>query len=161
VQSIDAIINESNDVREVKRAVGIKLLEQGLSPAAISAVLQVSVQWVSKWKGKYEAQGAVGLLVGYQGSRGYLTAQEKQAIADWIKGHTSLSVEAVRDYVEKAYGVVYQSKESYYQLLEAGGMSCHQSEKANPKHNEAQVQERRATIKKNWRPIAVKSNVAS
>lgn len=113
--SIDSIINESTDVRAVKRALGIKMLEQGLSPVSISEVLNVSVQWVSKWKRRYEAEGAEGLLVGYQGSAGYLTEEAKEAIVKWIAGQPSLSVEAVRDYVENAYGVVYQSKESYYQ----------------------------------------------
>jgi putative transposase len=47
--------------------------------------------------------------------------------------------------------VVYQSKQSYYELLEAGGMSDHRSEKGNPKRDEAQVLERREEIKKNWR----------
>lgn len=161
MQSIDEIINESGDVREVKRALGIKLLEQGMSPGQISQVLNVSVQWVSKWKGKYETEGAVGLLVGYQGSAGYLSEEAKGAIVGWIEEQATVTVEAVRDYVESAYGVVYQSKESYYQLLEAGGMSCHQSEKANPKRQEAQVQERREVIKKNWRRTVPKSKAAS
>jgi len=38
-------------------------------------------------------------------------------------------VEALRDYIEEQYGVVYRSKQSYYELLEAGGMSYHRSEK--------------------------------
>ena len=161
MQSIDEIINESGDVREVKRALGIKLLEQGMSPSQISQVLNVSVQWVSKWKGKYETSGAAGLLVGYQGSVGYLAETAKTAIVGWIEKQTTVTVEEVQDYVEREYGVVYQSKESYYQLLEAGGMSCHQSEKANPKRQETQVQERREVIKKNWRRIVPKSKMVS
>lgn len=43
-----------------------------MSPGQISEVLNVSVQWVSKWKGKYETAGATGLLVSYQGTVGYL-----------------------------------------------------------------------------------------
>ena len=57
----------------------------------------------------------------------------------------------MRDYVEERYGVVYQSKQSYYDLLEVGGMSYHRSEKVNPKRDEAQVLARREEIKKNWR----------
>lgn len=161
MQSIDEIINESGDVREVKRALGIKLLEQGMSPGQISEVLNVSVQWVSKWKGKYERAGATGLLVGYQGSVGYLPAAAKAAIVGWIEKQATVTVEEVRDYVEREYEVVYQSKASYYQLLEAGGMSYHQSEKANPKRQDTQVQERREAIKKNWRRTVPKSKVAS
>jgi len=69
----------------------------------------------------------------------------------WIGGQETLSVEGLRDYVEVTYGVVYQSKQSYYDLLSAGGMSYHKSDKQNPKHDEAQVQTRREELKKNLR----------
>ena len=60
-------------------------------------------------------------------------------------------MEALRDYGEEQYGVVYRSKHSYYELLEAGGMSDHRSEKHNPKRDEGQILARREEIKKNWR----------
>ena len=61
-----------------------------------------------------------------------------------------MSVEAVRDYVEERYGVVYHAKQSYYELLDAGGMSYHRSEQSNPKRDEAQILARREEIKKTW-----------
>ena len=158
--SLDEIINVSSDVREVKRALSIKMLQNGLTALAVSDLLNVSVQWVSKWKVKYEAEGADGLAVGYVGSVGYLTDQERNAVVLWIKGQKTLSVEQVRDYVEAQYEVVYQSKQSYYDLLEAGGMSYHHSEKQNPKRDEEQVQARREEIKKNWQPTTRPSNAA-
>lgn len=151
--SLDEIINGSKDVREVKRALSVKMVEQGLPPAKVSALLNVSLPFVSKWKGIYEAEGAVGLLLGYQGGTSYLSDVQRAAVVDWIKGYDTLSVEALRDYLEATYGVAYQSKQSYYDLLEAGGMSYHQSEKVNPKRDEAQVQARREEIKKRWHRI--------
>ena len=59
-----------------------------------------------------------------------------------------MSVEAGRDYVEERYGVVYHSKQSYYELLDAEGMSYHRSEKHNPKRDEALILARREEIKK-------------
>ena len=59
-------------------------------------------------------------------------------------------MEAVRDYVEALYGVVYQSKRSYYDLLEAGGLSSHRREKKKPNRDEAQVLARREEMKKTW-----------
>ena len=53
MHDIDAIINEATDAREVKRAVSVKMGQQGLSPAQICQVLKVSLQSVSKWKGQY------------------------------------------------------------------------------------------------------------
>ena len=160
MKSIEAIISESRDVREVKRALSVKLLQSGLSAIGVSEVLNVSVQYVSKWKVKYEAEGAEALGIGYQGRESYLTEHERSTAVEWIQQQETVSVEQVRDYVEAEYGVVYASKQSYYELLAAGGMSYHKSEKENPKRDEAQVQARREEIKKNWHPIARPSSGA-
>ena len=148
MKSLDELINESRDVREVKRALSVKMLKNGTSATAVSELLNVSLQYVSKWKVIYDTQGTDGLGVGYQGSERYLTEQARKAIVGWIKQQETLSVEQMRDYLETEYGIVYQSKQSYYELLEAGGMSYHKSQKQNPKRDEAQVQARREEIKK-------------
>jgi transposase len=53
--------------------------------------------------------------------------------------------------MQQQYEVVYQSAQSYYELMHAAGLSYHKSQKVNPQRDEALVQERRAAIKKNWR----------
>ena len=160
MESLDEMISESRDAREVKRALSVKMLKNGLSATVVSELLNVSLQYVSKWKVIYEAEGSDGLGLGYQGSESYLTEQERSAVVAWIKSQETLSVEQVRDYLEVEYGIVYQSKQSYYDLLEAGGMSYHKSQKQNPKRDEAQVQARREEIKKNWHRIAKPSSAA-
>ena len=157
MHDIDEIINEATDAREVKRAVSVKMGQQGFSPMQICQVLNVSLQYVSKWKGQYEAEGAAALRMKYRGSEGYLRVEEREEILHWIGAQETVSVEAVRDYVEERYGVVYHSKQSYYELLEAGGMSYHRSEKSNPKRDGAQILARREEIKKNWRRTGTKS----
>lgn len=151
MDDIDEIINEAKDAREVKRAVSVKMSVQGLSPVQICHGLNVSLQYVSKWKGLYETGGGAALRLGYRGSESHVQEAQREAILQWIGGQETLSVEALRDYIEEQYGVVYRSKQSYYELLEAGGMSYHRSEKHNPKRDEAQVLARREEIKKNWR----------
>jgi transposase len=148
MQDLDEIINEATEAREVKRAVSVKMGQQGFSSAQICQVLNVAPQYVSKWKGQYEAAGAVALRLGHRGSEGYVEAAQWQEIVQWIGAHETLTVEVVRDHVEERYRVVYQSQQAYYELLEAGGMSYHRSEKVNPKRDEAQVLGRREEIKK-------------
>jgi transposase len=114
-------------------------------------VLNVSLQYVSKWKGRYDTGGGAALRLGYRGSESYLQEEQRQAILRWVGAWETISVEALRDYVEEQYGVVYRSKQSDYELLEAGGRSYHRSEKANPKRDEAQILARREEIKKTWR----------
>jgi transposase len=112
MHSLDAIINESKDVREVKRALSVKLVLHGIAPTHICAFLNVSPQYVSKWKVQYEAEGAAALLLGYRGSESYLSAEQRSEVERWIRTHQTLTVEQVRDYLEEQYGVVYQSKQS-------------------------------------------------
>jgi putative transposase len=158
MHDLDEIINEARDAREVKRAVSVKMSAQGCSPVQISQVLNVSVQYVSKWRGLYEAEGGEALRLGYRGSESYLEEGQRQAILQWIGERETVSVEALRDYIEEQYGVVYRSKQSYYEFLDAGGMSYHRSEKDNPRRDEARVLARREEIKKNWRRGGRRSN---
>ena len=157
--NLDEIINESKDVREVKRALSVKMVEQGIAPGTISELLNVSMQYVSKWKLIYQTEGTDGLALGYQGSQSYLNEGQREEVIAWINSHKTLSVEELRDYLETTYAVVYASKQSYYDLLEAGGMSYHKSQKANPKRDEAQVQAKREEIKKNWQHIGMPSRM--
>ena len=87
----------------------------------------------------------------YRGSESYLSVEQRQDIEDWLGARETITLEEVRDEIEARYGIVYQSKQSYYDLLDASGLSYHRTEKGNPKRNEAQVLERREEIKKNWR----------
>lgn len=97
MRDLDEIINESKDVREVKRAVSVKMERNGMPPAQIGQYLNVSPQYVSKWKGQYEAGGAETLGLGYRGSEGYLSAEQRREVEEWIGGHETVTVEEVRD----------------------------------------------------------------
>ena len=101
MQDLDEIINEAKDAREVKRAVSVKMSAQGFSPVQICQVLNVSLQYVSKWKGLYEAEGGVALRLGYRGSESYLEEGQRQAILEWVEARETVSVEVLRDYSEE------------------------------------------------------------
>ena len=122
-----------------------------MAAEAVGEVLQVTPRAVRAWRQRYEQEGMEGLHVRYRGSESYLRVEQRQALEDWLGSQETITVEEVRDEIEARYGIVYQSKQSYYDLLEASGLSYHRTEKGNPKRNEAQVLERREEIKKNWR----------
>jgi putative transposase len=142
------LIEETTDVRELKRAVSVKLSEEGMATEAIGAVLQVTPRAVRKWRRRYEREGVDGLHVRNRGSESYLSVEQRQALEDWLGAQETITLEEVRDESEARYGIVYQSKQSYSELLDARGLSYHRTEKGNPKRNEAQVLERRDEIKK-------------
>lgn len=148
METLDDLISYAKDARETKRALSVKMVRSGMPPQQISQFLNVSEQYISKWKGVYEQAGASGLHLGYQGRRAFLTPEERLAVGAWIKAHQTLRVEEVRDYLADQYGVLYQSKQSYYDLLAEGGMSYHHSEPVNPKRDEEQILQKREEIKK-------------
>lgn len=148
--TIDDMISTSPDPREIKRALSVKMLHSGLTPKIIAEILNVSEQFVSKWKIRYEQEGAAGLALAYQGKAAYLQPEQEQAVVAWIQEHETLSIETLCTHIEEEYGVLYRSKQSYYALLSAGGMSYHRTLATNPKRDEAQILEKREEIKKKW-----------
>jgi len=144
------LIEETTDVRELKRALSVRLGEEGIATETIGAVLQVTPRVVRTWRKRYEQEGVEGLHLRYRGSESYLSVEQRQEIEDWLGRQETITLEEVRDEIEARYGIVYQSKQSYYDLLDAGGLSYHRTEKGNPQRNEEQVLERREEIKKNW-----------
>ena len=109
---------------------------------------------MSKWKTIYENEGANALRLNYKGGTGFLIDFQRQEIICFIRNKPHYSVEDLRDFIETRYGVVYQSKQSYYDLLKEAGLSWHRTQAANPRRDEDGVLLKREEIKKNWRPIA-------
>ena len=145
------LIEETSDVRELKRAVCVKLRVGGMPTEAVSEVLHLPPRTVRAWYQQYEQEGVEGLRVKYRGSESYLSVEQRHEMEDWLGAQETITVEEVRDEIEARYGISYQSKQSYYDLMDASGLSYHRTEKGNPRRNEAQVLERRDEIKKNWR----------
>jgi putative transposase len=55
--------------------------------------------------------------------------------------------EELRDYLESEYGVLYKSKQSYYDLLHEGGINWKKNENVNPERDEEKVAAQRKIIK--------------
>ncbi len=146
--NLEDIINKSEDVMELKRSLAVNMSQDGMEASAICRILKVSLSYVSKWKIIYEREGAEGLLLKYKGSESYLSAESREEIIRYIEECEHISTEELRDHIEEKYGVVYKSKQSYYDLLKSGGKSWHKSQKKNPKRNEERVILRREEIKK-------------
>ena len=143
--------------REIKRAIAVKMNALGFKTIDICEVLEVSDSFVSKWKTIYETEGVDALRLHYKGGTGFLTDAQRQEIVCFIRSKPHYSVEDLRDFIETRYGVVYQSKQSYYDILEEAGLSWHRSQAVNPRRDEDRVLLKREEIKKNWKPVKQKS----
>jgi putative transposase len=150
--TLDDII-DAPEGREIKRAIAVKMNALGFKTTDICDVLEVSDSFVSKWKTIYENEGAGALRLHYKGGTGFLTEVQRQEIICFIRSKPQFSLEDLRDFIETRYGVVYQSKQSYYDLLKEAGLSWHRSQAVNPRRDEDRVLLKREEIKKNWRAV--------
>ena len=147
MDSLERIIDEGS-AREVRRAIAVKMYLEGIETKRIVEILGVKDKFVSKWKVTYEREGAAALRLQYKGSRGYLTGEERAEVLEWIGSRETISTNELIEELKNKYGVEYKSKQSYYNLLKAGRMSWHKSEKSNPKKNMEAVVAKRWEIKK-------------
>lgn len=144
--SLEEIISNSKDSREVKRALAVKMIIKGFLVKEIELILQVKRSFISKWKLIYETEGAPALLLKYKGKESYLSKANRKEVISFLKTKETFSTEALRDYLEENYQVVYKSKQSYYDLLKEGGLSWKRTEKINPKRNDDLVEQKRQEI---------------
>ena len=147
MSTLEDIISSPENL-EVKRALAVKMFLFDFKTEDICMLLDVSDSFVSKWKIIYENKSASALKVNYQGGTGFLTEVQHIQIMVHLKNQPHCSVEELRDYIERQFGIVYQSKQSYYDLLKEAGLSWHQTQAVNPKRDEGQVLLKREEIKK-------------
>ena len=126
-------LNEPRDSREYRRALAVKMALQGYMVEFIADVLNVSPGFVSQVKKAYQANGVSALVLKYQGNQPYLSEDERQAVVLWIQAQKEWNVEHLAQYIEETYDVVFQSRQSYYQLLSDAGISYKKAQHTHPK----------------------------
>jgi len=98
------LLEETTDVRELKRAVSVKLGEGGMATEAVGEVLQVTPRAVRKWRKRYEREGVEGLRVRYRGRESYRRVEQRQEMEEWRGARETITLEEVRDESEARYG---------------------------------------------------------
>ena len=134
-----SFLAEKRDSREYRRALAVKLALQGYTYEVISGMLDVTPGFVSQSKKAYEIHGTEDLTLKYKGSQPYLSAEQRQAVIDWLKVQQDWSVERLSAHIETTYGVVFQSRQSYYQLLADADITYKQAQRTNPKRDEQRI----------------------
>lgn len=139
LDDLDAFLAEKRDSREYCRGIAVKMAYKGYLYENIGDILGVSPGYVSQWKKAYQEQGVAGLMLKYKGSKSLLTPDERTAVLLWIQSQESWSVDQLKTYLETTYGVVFQSRQSYYELLAAARITWKKAQRANPAHDPAAV----------------------
>ena len=138
-EDLIAFLAEKRDSREYRRALAVKLALQGYLYETICDMLDTSPGFVSQSKKAYETHGTAGLALKYRGSRPFLSPPERQSVIEWLNSQQQWSVERLETYIETTYNVIFQSRQSYYQLLEDAGITYKRVQRANPKRDDELV----------------------
>lgn len=132
VKELQEFISNNPDAREMRKALALKLVYQDYGYGQIGQVLDVSVGSISGWKQAYEREGLEGLRLKHKGRLSYLTQKQREEVLRWLQGKDCWEITEVEYHLAEQYDVVYESKQSYYDLLEEAGMSWKKTTKVNP-----------------------------
>lgn len=140
--TLDELINDSKvDARELKRALVVKVDEEGVSRRQIKKIFNVIDSYISRWCSQYNEneKDASSLLLNYKGSRPYLSADQKSEIKEYLEEKESTTLPDFKSYIKSRYNVVFKSDQSYYDLLKMGDMSWKKTQKKNPESDRGQI----------------------
>ena len=131
---------ESNpDSRELKRALAVQMVLKGYLYRQIAEILSVSDSFISKWWLVFEADGVIGLQLSYQGSKGYLNAEQRQGVIDWLQQKNYWNLTQLQQHIQDRYSIKFKSRQSYYELFAVAGISWKKTQKCNPKKDPQMV----------------------
>jgi putative transposase len=139
MDELNRFIHSNPDARELKRALAVQMVQQQHKHRQIQLVLQVCSGFISKWNRHYKQHGIEGLRLRHQGSQSYFTSEHRQQVLAWLKEKNYWNLEELQTHLEVDYDVVFQSKQSYYDLFAQAGISWKRTQRSNPKKDPVQV----------------------
>jgi putative transposase len=143
IAQLESFIKSDIDARELKRAIAVRMALSGKLYYEISKILGVSEFFVGDWKNIFKTQGIEEIKLGYKGSQGYLTERQTDVVVEWLKNKHSGNLDELVTYVEQEFGVIYKSKQSYYELFAGANISWKKTQKVNPKSDKELVKKKR------------------
>ena len=149
------------NAREVRKALAVKLVYQGYLYEEIQTILDVSLGSITGWKQVYEEYGIDGLRLNHKGKKSYLSSEQREQVLSWLQTKDFWELGELEYKLAFEYDVIYESKQSYYDLFNAAGISWKKTTKLNPKGNPDAVEEKKKRLKHCWQMQAWKSNLES
>lgn len=151
IQSLMGYLKNQHDGRKVKKALAVKLSYQGYGYEEIVTILGVSLGSVSNWRKAYEEKGLEGFEHHHNGRKSYLTKEEREEVKEWLEKKAIWTLNELECYLIEKYDVVYESRQSYYNLFEEAGYSWKKTSKVNPKADEEEVARKKPKSQPYWR----------
>lgn len=135
MEELDAFIGEKRDSREYRRAIAVKMALKGYEYDVICDILSVTPGFISQSKKAYIEQGTAGLLLKYKGSQSLLRPEERQAVIQWLQEQKEWSVDHLKAHIEATYDIIFQSRQSYYDLFAAAKITWKKAQRVNPQRD--------------------------
>jgi transposase len=123
LKELSDFINSNPHPREMKRALTVMMWIEGVPCSDIQKILNVSATFVSQVKMKFIQQGVKELKLTYQGSKPYLSREQRWEIINYLEAQEYLSLQELGEYIEDKYDVRFKSNQRYYTLLDEAKIS--------------------------------------
>lgn len=157
IAELQDFIAACRDAREARKALAVKLVYQGYLYEEIQTILDVSLGSITGWKQAYEEYGINGLRLNHKGRKSHLNAEQREEVLSWLSTKDCWEVGELEYKLAFEYDVVYESKQSYYDLFDAADISWKKTTKLNPKANPEAVAEKKKRLKAYWQASVPKS----
>lgn len=116
--------------RLARRANALVLLDLGMSCGQVGKALLLDDDTVRTWHRLYEEDGIEGLVsFGYEGSACRLSDEQQEKLRAWITETLPRTTSQVGAWIEREFGIVYESRSGLIALLHRLGME-HRKPKA-------------------------------
>ena len=138
------------EAREVRKALAVKLVYQGYLYEEIQTILDVSLGSITGWKQAYEQHGIDGLRLNHKGRKSYLSPKQREEVLSWLQTKDTWELGELEYKLAFEYDVAYESKQSYYDLFDAAGISWKKTTKLNPKASPDAVAAKKKRFQHCW-----------
>src|ERR1700675_4105900 len=112
--------------RVTRRANALVLLDEGMSCQEVALVLLYDDDTIRGWRKLFEQRGIEGITsfdVG--GSASYLSVQQEDDLKAWVGAALPRSTRQIGAWIEKEFGLVYESRSGLIALLQRLGLEYH------------------------------------
>jgi transposase len=116
----------SSPCRVTRRANALVLLDEGMSCQEVAHVLLYDDDTIRGWRKLFEQRGIEGITsfdVG--GSASYLNVQQEDDLKAWVGAALPRSTRQIGAWIEKEFGLVYESRSGLIALLHRLGLEYH------------------------------------
>ena len=158
-ESLEKAYRSAHHRTERERYLALKLLSQGYLRKEVASILDRSLSVIGNWVTLYNHQGVEGLREKRKtGNHRHLTWEQKDRLARLMKEKTPeqygyggrfWTVALLQELVQREYGIIYRSDQSYRDLFRYAGFSFHKPAKVHQDQNPHMRRRFEQKLKKN------------